>query len=129
MVLKYREVPKITLYLSLNSKVALTRTDTMSLSLTSDHEVCQALVDLLQDLAEDETFSCQALELGLVDLILVRTNSGQGAMCCGCTIFSPRFTIRNVWKLPIYVIYSDDYCGRGPLFKQDKKDVKTSQIR
>ena len=36
MVLKYREVPKITLYLSLNSKVALTRTDTMSLSLTSD---------------------------------------------------------------------------------------------
>lgn len=54
------------------------------LRLTSDHEVCQALVDLLQDLAEDETFSCQALELGLVDLILVRTNSGQGDLETAC---------------------------------------------
>ena len=54
------------------------------LRLTSDHEVCQALVGLLQDLAEDETFSCQALELGLVDLILVRVNSGQGDLETPC---------------------------------------------
>ena len=51
---------------------------------TSDHEVCQALVDLLQDLAEDETFSCQALELGLIDLILARIGSGQEDLETAC---------------------------------------------
>ena len=51
---------------------------------TSDHEVCQALVDLLQDLAEDETFSCQAIELGLIDLILARTGSGQEDLETAC---------------------------------------------
>ena len=54
------------------------------LRLTSDHEVCQALVDLLQDLAEDETFSCQALELGLLDLILARIGSGEEDLETAC---------------------------------------------
>ena len=54
------------------------------LRLTSDHEVCQALIDLLQDLAEDETFSCQALELGLLDLILARIGSGQEDLETAC---------------------------------------------
>ena len=54
------------------------------LRLTEDQEVCQALVDLLQDLAEDETFSCQALELGLVDLILARIGSGQEELETAC---------------------------------------------
>ena len=54
------------------------------LRLTDDQEVCQALVDLLQDLAEDETFSCQAIELGLVDLILARIGSGQEELETAC---------------------------------------------
>ena len=54
------------------------------LELTRDHEVCQALVDLLQDLADDETFSCQALELGLIDLILARIGSGQEDLETAC---------------------------------------------
>jgi len=54
------------------------------LKLTRDHEVCQALVDLLQDLADDETFSCQALELGLIDLILARIGSGQEDLETAC---------------------------------------------
>ena len=69
------------------------------------------------------------------NLHLLRTlgpRSGPEAMCCGCIIFSPRFTDKNILHLstPFFFFYQyltiDDSCGGGALLKQDKKDVQAS---
>jgi hypothetical protein len=54
------------------------------LRLTGDQAVLQALLDLLQDLCEDEAVSGQALELGLLPLLLDRLGSGPAEPQAAC---------------------------------------------
>jgi len=47
------------------------------LHLTTDREIAAVLLELIQELCDDETLACQALELGLLPLLLARLGEGE----------------------------------------------------
>jgi len=47
------------------------------LHLTTDREIAAVLLELIQELCDDETLACQALELGLLPLLLARVGEGE----------------------------------------------------